>query len=197
MLVLKFLYLITFFIILTGGFKKALSETWTNSKHFSKLPVISQQPHKKRKAPLERNEPVHRKSKPSELIEATVDSPQSHEPETLLNQDQPRGEPDMNSPSENPSDNPEVARQEIFHHLFDNKDSLKIPISWNRIQTTEGDFSAIKLTKVIAREVNNKMQIVSTKSIIISNHLKVEAQVMGVDLGLEKNNFKETNVSTA
>ncbi|XP_043472994.1 uncharacterized protein LOC122505444 [Leptopilina heterotoma] len=87
-------------------------------------------------------------------------------------------------------------REALFKLLFQNKDSLLLPVSWNRRQSNDGDFEAIELTRVITRRVANKLLFVPSKQIIIYQDLRVEIKIMGNNLDLNSIGFEKECVSS-
>ena len=92
----------------------------------------------------------------------------------------------------------EKQRLTLFHSLFDNKNSLTIPTSWNRRQTDKNDsILGIELTQIISRKVDNKILFVSSKKLIVFEDLRVQAEVMAIPAELKQIGFTGTHVSSA
>ena len=92
-------------------------------------------------------------------------------------------------------DSESVSRTKLFNLLFNTKESIDIPISWCRRQT-ENDIACIELTHSISRMVNGELKFLTSKQIIISKDMQVNAKVAGMPLPLEKLGCNTTYVSS-
>lgn len=99
-------------------------------------------------------------------------------------------------PAEDEQNRNQEEFEALFDFIFNDKNSLLIPISWNRRQSNEGDFSAIELSKVTTRRIDNKLLFVSSKQIIVHQDLHVEIKVMGINVDLNSIGFENRYVSS-
>ena len=90
----------------------------------------------------------------------------------------------------------EVAeRSYLFNSLFISSDSIKMPISWCRRQCYKS-FTCIELMQSTCRLVNGKKKFLTLKQIMVSNNMRIRAEVSGIALPLEKLGLTDTYISS-